>query len=219
MGAIHNLSSKHDEENNMRIKTLTAALAIAGATAFTAAPAQADASTDYLGQITTVGFNFCPRGTLPAEGGLLPISQYTALFSLLGTTYGGDGRTTFGLPDLRGRTAIGSGNGPGLSTHALGAKGGQERVQLTTNELPAHAHTGHTVAGTTVPNQSSPVGHSLADYTGTANAYTDAGPAEAMANGTIQTDNTGGSQPHYNMQPYLAVKFCINSSGIYPSRS
>lgn len=204
----------------MRMKMIMATAMLAGGMAFTATSANADAGTDYLGQITTVGFNFCPRGTLPADGAILPISSNTALFSLLGTTYGGDGRTSFGLPDLRGRAPIGYGSGPGLDTYRWGEKGGLEEVQLTQNEIPAHSHTGHTVAGTTPPNQNSPVGHSLADYTAAGvNAYTNAGPAEAMANGTVQTDNTGGGLPHYNMQPYLAVKYCINNSGIYPSRS
>lgn len=204
----------------MRIKTFTTALAMIGATAMAATPVHADASDDYIGEIITVGFNFCPRGTLPAEGQLLSIAQNQALFSLYGTIYGGDGRTSFGLPDLRGRVAIGHGTGPGLTPRAIGARGGSETVALLTNEMPAHSHTGHTVAGTTSPNESSPVGHSLADYTAVgADAYTNAGPAEAMANGTVKINITGGGAPHYNMQPYLAVKNCVNTMGLFPPRN
>lgn len=201
-------------------KLIVAAFAMAGATAIAAAPASAGPGDDYIGNVLTVGFNFCPRGTIAAEGQLLPINQNQALFSLYGTMYGGDGRTTFAMPDLRGRVAIGHGQGPGLSDYRLGTKGGQEQVQLSVVEMPAHAHSGHTIAGTTGPNQPSPVGNSLADYAGVgANAYTDAGPAEAMANGTIKTDNTGSGLPHYNMQPYLAVKNCVVVLGLFPPRN
>lgn len=112
----------------MTTRTLLAAAMIGGTLAATA-PAASAGPDDYIGEIMLVGFNFCPRSTMPADGRLLPISQYTALFSLYGTMYGGDGRTTFALPDLRGRTVVGFGAGPGLSDRRIGETGGSETVK------------------------------------------------------------------------------------------
>lgn len=169
----------------------------------------------------TVGFNFAPRGWALCDGQLLPISQNSALFSLLGTTYGGDGRTNFGLPDLRGRTAVHVGNGPGLSPYRWGEKGGAERVTLNLNQIPSHAHTLRCkdTNGTT----SNPSGKFLAkapDSTALPPTSTDlyADDSNGLMAPTSVTPN-GGGQAHENRVPYLAVYHCIALTGIFPSRS
>lgn len=165
-------------------------------------------SEPFLGQIQPFAFNFPPRGWAECAGQTLPINQYQALFSLLGTYYGGDGRTTFGLPDLRGRASLGEGPG-----YVIGSRAGEERHTLTTNEMPRHAHMwrGSSAAATV----STPTGRLLAASPG--NVYAP-GPANVtLSPRTIS--QTGGSQPHENMQPYLVVNFCIALQGIFPSRS
>lgn len=211
----------------LKLKAKIAALALIASTAFVAAPQSAQAQEAYLGQIQTFGYNFCPRGWLSTEGQLLPISQNQALFSLLGTMYGGDGRTTFALPDLRGRTIIGYGNGPGLSSFTIiGQKGGAETHTMTVTEMPSHNH---------MVNANNGV-NGFADRLGPANdflgspSYNAPGnPAEdiqiyADQDPNVQMDprmiaNTGGSQPFAVRDPYLVMKTCIATSGIYPSRS
>ena len=169
----------------------------------------------FIGQITMFGFNFAPRGWAFCDGQLLPIAQNTALFSLLGTTFGGDGRTTFGLPDLRGRTAIHPGTGPGLSPRRLGERGGQERVTLTIANLPSHTH--DVSIGVTDEDGNSNEGntHILANTVN--NNY-----SNRVANGALaasRSTNTGGSQHVNNLQPFLVISFCIALVGIFPSRS
>jgi len=154
------------------IRKFAIAAALTGALMVGAAPAADAGMDDYLGEIVTVGFNFCPRGMMEADGRLLPIAENTALFSLLGTMYGGDGRTTFALPDLRGRVMVGAGQGPGLTDRRQGERGGTE-----------------------------------SDI---------AGPALAHDGGA---DPLGESTAGNNMPPYLALKQCIVTQGIYPSRS
>ncbi len=165
----------------------------------------------FLGMITPFGFNFAPRGWAKCEGQLLPISANSALFSLLGTTYGGDGRTTFGLPDLRGRAAIGFGNGPGLSNYAIGQKGGAEHVTLNTTQIPSHNHSANVVAEEADNNK--PSGNSLA----ASQIYRTQAPDAVLNAATI--GNTGGSQQHENRQPYLAINWCIALVGVFPSRN
>jgi len=165
----------------------------------------------FLGQIQLFGFGWAPTGWALCNGQLLSISQNTALFSLLGTTYGGDGRTTFGLPDLRGRAPIGQGQGPGLSNYDLGQVGGEEGVTLNINEMPSH---GHGVTGSSGATSKSPAGLAPGFVNGGA-AYA-APDGTGMANNMI--NNTGGNQPHDNMQPYLGCCYCIAVEGIYPSR-
>ena len=165
----------------------------------------------FLGQIITVGFNFAPRGWLLCNGQLLSISQNQALFALLGTTYGGDGRTTFALPDLRGRRPIGFSHGPGLSNYALGQRGGVENVTLTVNQIPPHTHTmlADNESGTTPAN---------GGYLNAFPAYS----ADTNTSGTLNTNtitNTGGNQSHYNMPPSLGLYWCIATQGVFPSRS
>ena len=168
----------------------------------------------FIGLIVMFGGNFAPRGWALCDGQLLPINQYSALFSILGTTYGGDGRTTFALPDLRGRVPIHEGTGPGLSPYDLGQKGGSETVTLTTNQIPAHSHnfelgsTGSTPAGS---------GSFLGNVTGTNLIYNGTKSGNTLNSGAIH--NTGGGQSHNNIQPYLAVNFIIALQGTYPSRS
>ncbi|MFQ5630439.1 MAG: phage tail protein [bacterium] len=180
----------------------------------------------FIGEIKMVGFNFAPRGWAFCDGQLLSISANTALFSLLGTMYGGDGRTTFGLPDLRGRVAIHAGQGPELSSYKVGAKSGVENVTLTTNQIPAHNHAA-SISGTikcfNAPgNTNSPVGNAPSQ-TGGAEAYTTNPPNSDMHSGlfdgTASINNTGGGQAHENRQPFLAIRFCIALVGIFPSRN
>lgn len=171
----------------------------------------------FLAEITLFAGNFAPRGWAFCSGQLLPISQNSALFSLLGTTYGGDGRTTFALPDLRGRVAIQEGNGPGLSSYNLGQRGGKETEQLTLANLPSHHH------GVQIPvaeegDEASPVGNYLAgDPNGATNykAAPDSGEFLASSNSA----NTGGSQSFDIRQPYLGLNYIIAMQGVFPSRN
>jgi microcystin-dependent protein len=186
-------------------------------------------SEPFVGQIQPFGFNFAPRGWAKCDGQLLPISSNSALFSLLGTTYGGDGRTTFGLPDLRGRVPMHAGSGPGLSTRQIGQKSGAENVTLTESQMPAHNHGGTVEVTGTVQcnpgdgNADSPAGNTIAKVART-NQFISAGPSSPMhdntvtASGNFNTSNAGGSQPHNNMQPFLVVNYCIALVGIFPSR-
>lgn len=167
----------------------------------------------FLGQIQMVGFNFAPRNWALCDGQLLSISQNTALFSLLGTTYGGDGRTTFGLPDLRGRVPLHPGSGPGLPTYSLGQKGGAYTQTLTQAQMPSHTHQlrGVASAGNTVE----PAGHVFGKSG--EEIYSDAAPDTDLSTGAIT--NTGGSTTVNNMQPYLGVNFIIALQGIFPSQN
>jgi len=186
-----------------------------------------------IGEVRMFGGNFAPRGWAFCEGQLLAISQNQALFSILGTTYGGDGRTTFGLPDLRGRVAISPGTGPGLPTYKLGDRSGQTTVTLNTTQMPSHNHIANTqVVGAPAvgvngdgPDSNTPAGAHLGG-TGTELVYNGEDPTgllEGVSAGTlgVQTTvlNNGGNQAHNNMQPYLAVYYIIALTGIFPSRS
>jgi len=167
----------------------------------------------FLGEIKICALNFAPRGWAFCDGQLLPISSNSALFSLLGTNYGGDGRTTFGLPDLRGRIPLGEGSGPGLSDHRLGQKGGAETTTLTVNNLPAHTHTLN-LATVAEGDSNNPADRLLAQTD--ARSYSDQGPAVASGRGTTPT---GAGQAANNMQPYLSLNFIIALVGVFPSRS
>ncbi len=169
-------------------------------------------SEPFVGEIRMFAGNFAPRAWAFCDGQLLAISQNDALFSLLGTVYGGDGRTTFGLPDMRGRLSVHAGTGPGLSSRRLGAKSGVEKVTLTVNQLPSHTHAyqGSTNAG----NSNTPAGNVLA---GRADATYIETPASASMSSNSVT-NVGGSQSHTNLMPYLCVNYIIALVGLYPSR-
>lgn len=179
------------------------------------APAPASAGLDdYLGEVSMVGFNWCPRGTQMAAGQILPISSNEALFSLYGTNFGGDGRTTFALPDLRGRIPIGLMNGNANP----GQKGGTEEVALSVNNLPPHNHDPRMAVAAVPADTPNPIGDSFAEAA--FNAYSAQAPgADRMHQGTIVSQTIGGNWPINNMQPYLAVNFCVTTEGLYPSRN
>ena len=175
-------------------------------------------SEPFVAEIKMTGTNFAQRGWAKCDGQLLSISQNTALFSLIGTTYGGDGRTTVGLPDLRGRAPMHPGSGPGLTQRRLGEKGGTQAATLTTPaQMGDHGHTMKVVGA--LGDQSSPVGNSLAQSPsgrGGYGLYDDVDNQGDMA-GDALTTQTGGNQAHENRQPSLAVNFQIALTGIFPS--
>lgn len=166
----------------------------------------------YIGQIKIFAGNFAPQGWVFCDGRLLAISENSALFTLIGTTYGGDGQETFGVPDLRGRLALNQGQGPGLSNYVIGQALGSETVTLTQSQLPAHTHiaAGNSAAGGGTPSGSTWAIGSLLAY----------GPSA-----TLQGMNpagvafSGGNQPHSNMMPYLAVNYILSLFGIFPSQT
>jgi microcystin-dependent protein len=197
-------------------------------------------SNPFLGQIIQGGWNFAPRGYHYCDGSLLPIAQNTALFSLLGTTYGGNGQTTFALPDLRGRAMVNQGQGPGLSPYDLGQMGGAESSTLTVNNMPAHTHTATfannnsalNVAGTKASLQVAADGSLLGkaiDGAPTPAAipeiYCPAGATASIAlgglnvAGTVTVAPAGGNQPFSILQPYNTVSIVIALEGIFPSRN
>lgn len=167
----------------------------------------------FIGQILYVAFNFAPTGWALCNGQLLSISQNTALFSLLGTTYGGDGQTTFGLPDLRGRVPLHFGNGPGLSNYSQGDLAGTETTTLTVANLPSHAH--DTQASSNAGTTPSPGGNAIANAGTFDNDF--AAPANLVAMGA-PTALTGNSQAFNNRQPYLVLTAIIALQGIFPSQ-
>ena len=174
-------------------------------------------SEPFLGEIRLFPYNFAPRGWAFCSGQILPIAQNTALFSLLGTTYGGNGQTTFALPDLRGRRAISSGQGPGLASYDLGQVAGTESATLTVNNMPAHNHPATLNAAGTDADQNKPAGNSLANTSG--NTYSAAAPSNAMNQGDVVIGLAGGSQPFSILDPYLTLNYCIALEGIFPSRN
>ncbi len=170
----------------------------------------------FMGQIIMGGFNFAPRGYATCSGQIFSIAQNTALFSLLGTTYGGNGQTTFGLPDLRGRVPVHTGQGPGLSDKTMGEEAGQETHTLINSEMPMH---NHLLSTNNVPGAlPSPNGNFLSSSSSNQTAL-----YRPTADGSTLNPQTiglaGGNQPHNIMQPYLVLMFCIATEGIYPSRN
>ena len=170
----------------------------------------------FIGQIIMFGGNFAPRGWAFCDGQLLSIAQNSALFSILGTTYGGDGRTTFGLPDLRGRVPMHEGNGPGLTPRTLGQKAGTENVVLTTDQIPSHTHGANAVAP--AGNSNDAQNNFWADDAGVSSGTYHTGPANTTMNsGAISPVGEDGA--HTNVQPFLCINFIIALIGIFPSRS
>lgn len=180
-----------------------------------------------IGTIMLFGANWAPRNWALCNGQLLPISNYTALFSILGTTYGGDGRTTFALPDLRGRVPVSFGQGPGLSNRAIGQQVGSETTTLNTTNLPAHNHGATLHVSSADASQSAATANSTIATPGSTSGrtftatqgYNTASPDITMNAGSVATGNTGGNIPFNNMQPTLAMNYVICLNGIYPSRS
>ena len=173
-------------------------------------------SEPFLAEITMFAGNFAPRGWAYCDGQLLPINNYQALYSLLGTTYGGDGRTTFGLPDLRGRAGMHWGDGAGLSSRSLGEKVGQENVTLSIAQIPSHNHNINCLS--TEGNLGAPNGAHFAASTVASGDSPYNATADATMN-SLMVANTGGSQQHTNMQPFQCVHYIIALQGIFPSRS
>lgn len=167
----------------------------------------------FMSEIRMFPFNFAPKGWAWCDGQLLPLSQNTALFSLLGTTYGGNGDSNFALPDLQGRSPMHPGQGPGLSLHDLGETGGSETVTLLESEIPSHSHALRAAGGSGEDRRAT--NRALARSTGSM-LYRDAGNATSMSPNSLAPG--GGDQPHNNLQPYLTVYFCIALQGVFPPR-
>jgi microcystin-dependent protein len=190
-------------------------------------------SQPYVGQIILVGFNFAPNGWMFCNGQLLAISNYVALFQLIGTTYGGDGQSTFALPDLRGRIPISMGQGPGLQSYVIGEQGGAEAVTLAASQLPAHTHTVNSSNLTAAMrcttgsgNQQGPAGNVPAtEAAGVTMTYSSAAadmpmnPAAVTPGPAVPSGVAGGIQTHNNMQSYLGLNYCISLFGIFPSQT
>jgi microcystin-dependent protein len=177
------------------------------------------ATSPFIGEIIIGGFNFAPVGYTLCNGQLLSIAQNTALFSILGTTYGGNGTTNFGLPDLRGRAANGMGQGPGLSNYQLGQASGTENVTLTIQQIPAHNHSvnsnnGDGTAATPVNNFFAGPGADRDLYW-----YNAANTGSTVNMNPASVGNAGNNQPHNNIMPYQVLNFCIAVQGIFPSRN
>lgn len=171
-------------------------------------------SEPFLADIKIVGFNFAPRGFAQCDGQILPIAQNQALFSLLGTTFGGDGRTSFGLPEMRGRAPLHTGQGPGLSNRPLGSKAGQVAETLTTAQIPPHTH--QLNASSDPGTATTPGGNLPATVVPPFNVFGDTANAGGNVN---QVTASGGNQAHNNLQPYLTLKFVIALQGVFPSRN
>lgn len=167
----------------------------------------------FVAEIRIFGFNFAPIGWALCNGQILPISQNTALFSLLGTTYGGNGQTTFALPNMQGNAPMHPGQGPGLSLHDLGETGGSETVTLLQSEIPAHSH--NFVCSNADSNAQGPTGNRFGGGIGIA-LYATPGALAQLANEALTP--AGGDQPHNNMMPYLTLNFCIALQGVFPPR-
>jgi microcystin-dependent protein len=172
-------------------------------------------SNPFVGEIRMFGGNFAPAGWAFCDGSSIPISENDTLFNLIGTTYGGDGQSTFALPDLRGRIPIHQGQGPGISqSYVIGQSAGVEAVTLTTQQIPAHNH--NMSASTAAATNPSPSGNILAASPTIASYVIDvAGPQ--LASGAVQ--GTGGSQPHENLMPFQCISFIISLSGVFPSQT
>ena len=191
---------------NLVRTSLAVAFAAGGAAFAPLSPALAD-TNPYIGQMMLTAGNYCPKGWLVADGRLLPIAQNVSLFSVVGVSYGGNGHTTFALPDLRGRTPIGYGQGPGLSSHPLGEKGGVEFMTLNAGQIPAHTHGVRVSAGGSPAKPTpGPAGTALAAEGGTGNET------------AMQTGAAGGAQAFHNMGPFLALTWCVAQVGTFPPR-
>lgn len=174
-------------------------------------------SEPFIAEIRIFAGNFSPRGWAFCDGQLLPIAQNTALFSLIGTTYGGDGRSTTALPNLQGRIPMHPGRGPGLTARRLGQRGGVEMVTLTEAQMPNHTHTLRANTVGRAGGSRSPQGNSFGRAEG-GFAYVNGTDTNLVSMSDLSLPNTGGSQAHNNLQPFLAINFIIALVGLYPSR-
>ena len=186
------------------------------------------AQDQFIGEIRIFAGTFAPKGWAFCDGQILSISQNTALFSILGVAYGGNGQSTFALPNMNGRVPIGCGNGPGLTSRVEGEIGGQETVTLLTSEIPTHSHVvtagtvgvpSYTGVGNSDTPENSYPASSSKSYTTTETANASTKGTMNTAGSTVQLSTTGGGQPHNNLQPYLAVRYIIALQGIYPPRN
>lgn len=193
-----------------RLLALSVCAALAGPLAVPGAWATGDGS-QYIGEINWVAFNFVPRNWAACNGQILSIQQNVALFSLLGTTYGGNGQTTFALPDMRGRAPIHVGNG-----HSLGEMAGEESHTLTVNEMPSHTHTVSVDAREATQATADANTSYLAKTSGGTSAY---GSTTTANMGSAAISSYGGGQPHENMKPFIALKCIIATQGVFPSRN
>ena len=203
-------------------KLMTAACVSAAMMAlFTPGAAKAQGADGIMAEMTYWAGNFAPRGWAFCDGQLLPIAQNTALFSLMGTMYGGDGRTTFGLPDMRGRALIhvGGSTGPGLTHYRQGDRGGTPTVTLSELQMPFHTHPTDVKASSQSAGGTTPAGAALAESAD--DMYSESNPAlnATLATGSITFANAGASQPHENRTPFLGLSCIIRLEGTYPSRS
>ncbi|SDQ85260.1 tail fiber protein [Pseudoxanthomonas sp. CF125] len=175
-------------------------------------------STPYVGEIRLFGFPRVPNGWFPCDGSLQSISEYEVLFTLIGTTYGGDGQTTFAVPNLSGRVPMHWGNGPGLSQRVIGELGGSETVVLTANQMPAHSHT---MSATTAVANATAIGNTveLGALSGDTMYATDVTGANGYATSAASTTMSGSNQPHDNLMPTLTVQYCIAWAGIFPQQN
>ena len=170
----------------------------------------------FVAEIRIFPFNFAPNGWAWCDGQLLPIRQNTALFALLGTTYGGDGKNNFALPDLQGRASMHPGQGPGLSLHVLGEPGGSETVTLLESEIPVHTHA--LMAQPAPANRTNPAGNSIARASA-GTPYASAPPRPPVNLAAVAIAPAGGDAPHNNLMPYLTFYFCIALQGVFPPRT
>lgn len=198
--------------------------ALMGAALFSAAltfssPAANAGPDPFLGEVQIFAGTFCPRGWAEMNGQLLPIAQNSALFSLYGPTFGGDGRTTFALPDMRGRTMVGEGTGPGLSSVRLGDSSGSENTTLTVNNLASHSHRAGVQTNSNTADSTTPRRNAFAP-TADNSYYTGTDPVGKFMNpNSISVDPAGSGQPVNNMQPSLTIMHCVATQGVFPSRN
>ena len=196
------------------------ALAVTGSSLAYSAPVSAQATDPLVGQLIQVPYNFCPRGWATASGQILSIAQNTAVFSLLGTTYGGNGTTTFALPDLRGRMGINQGQGPGLTPYVLGEISGEETHTLLVTEIPSHTHRSAIQTANAIANSKTPSGNAFGISSN--NSFLSGGgdPAGNLMNaGTVQFQPTGNGIPIPIRPPYLTIQWCIALQGVFPARN
>lgn len=197
-------------------------LAAAAAALLPAMPAEAQAPANaFVGEIMLLGNQQCPTTTVDANGGLLSVAQNQGLFALFGNTYGGNGQTTFAVPDLRGRAILHAGQGPGLAPYQLGQAGGAESIALAPDNLAPHAHTGNLRALETAGNSNNPASAVLGDFPGPNPTYVRGdglAPTLDMKLGAIESEVTGGLEPFPTRNPFLAMRYCVVTNGTYPPR-